>query len=369
MRVLVNGLSATSLSGQYVLLGHLRQLAEWTVGQHEFVVLYHQGNTDLVRELGPNVTWHMAPETTRRWPGRLMWESLSLARLARSVSASVLFSLTGTTVPRLRMPQVTLAQNPWCFARRLHKTVSDRVKAGLQRAAYRRAVGQAELLVYNSKHMQDAYRSNAGGRAERKGVIAYQGLDADTFAAAQALRDEPRNRDEVLIVSVMAAWKNVETVIDAVAELRKRGEAVRLTLAGPWPDPAYERFIQQHIRRTGLNESVRILGRVPREALHRLYARARVFCLLSRCESFGIPALEAQAFGTPGVLTSPGAMPEVCGAGCVPVSADDPLATAAVLGRLLSDDGHWSNLSEAARTNAERFHWSECSRPLMRMFE
>lgn len=368
MRVLVNGLSATSLSGQYVLLGHLRQLAGWTAGQHEFVVLYHSGNVELVRELGPNVSWRLAPESTRRWPGRLLWETLSLERVAREVGADLLFSPTGTTLPRFALPQVTLAQNPWCFARSLHRTLAERVKAGLQRSAYRRAVRQAALLVYNSEHMRQAYRTNAG-RDERHGVIAYQGLDDDTFASAEALREDPRNRYEVLVVSVMAAWKNVEAVVSAVAEVRRRGTPAVLTLVGPWPDAAYERRIRERIAQDGVAEAVRIVGCVSREDLYRHYARARVFCLLSRCESFGIPALEAQAFGTPGVVTAPGAMPEVCGMGCVGVSPDDVSSTADALQRLLTDESHWAGLSQSARANAARFQWSECSQPLLRMFE
>ncbi|GAG17383.1 unnamed protein product, partial [marine sediment metagenome] len=55
MRVVVNALSATNLSGRRVLLGHVSRLARWTAGRHEYCVLYHRANRDIRRDLGPNV--------------------------------------------------------------------------------------------------------------------------------------------------------------------------------------------------------------------------------------------------------------------------------------------------------------------------
>jgi glycosyltransferase involved in cell wall biosynthesis len=106
---------------------------------------------------------------------------------------------------------------------------------------------------------------------------------------------------------------------------------------------------------------------VPRARLDQLYAESRVFCLMSRCESFGIPAVEAQLFGTPVVTATAGAIPEICGAGGVYRDPDDVAGVAAALQTLLDDDAEWRRLSAAARGNAARFAWSRCSRPLAKL--
>jgi glycosyltransferase involved in cell wall biosynthesis len=108
---------------------------------------------------------------------------------------------------------------------------------------------------------------------------------------------------------------------------------------------------------------------VPQAELHSLYAGARVFCLPSRCESFGIPAVEAQAFGTPAVVAAGTAAPEIVGQGGVAVTQDDVEATAQALLRYLGADSEWRQCSRAARANAERFHWRGCSTPLLDAIE
>ncbi len=64
MRVLVNGLSVTNLSGRHVLLGHLRQIAKWAAGEHDFVVLHHAANADMRCDMGPHVDWIECPRRT-----------------------------------------------------------------------------------------------------------------------------------------------------------------------------------------------------------------------------------------------------------------------------------------------------------------
>ena len=195
--------------------------------------------------------------------------------------------------------------------------------------------------------------------------MVYQAIDDATHDAAARSTALPRRPHTILTVSVMAPHKGVETVVDALALVRKRGVPAELQLAGPWPRPSYERFIRAQVRRLRLEDAVVFHGRVSRDELHRLYAEARVFCLMSRCESFGIPAVEAQVFGTPVVSSDCCAIPEVCGGGGVYPPPGDADAVAAALVSLLTDERAWSGRSEAARANAGRFRWDECSRPLM----
>jgi len=365
MRIIVNGLSVTNPSAHHVLLGHLERVAQWTRGEHDFLVLHHAANRGLRRDLGPSVQWVECPSATRHWGARTVWESGELPRLARRCGADRLFTPAGTVVPRLHIPQVSFAQNPWSLVRGLRRTPFERVKAWLQRKAYRAAMDQARVMVFNSEYMRGAYRANAGRRERGTSEVVYQAIDDATHDAAARSTALPRRPHTILTVSVMAPHKGVETVVDALALVRKCGVPAELQLAGPWPRPSYERFIRAQVRRLRLEDAVVFHGRVSRDELHRLYAEARVFCLMSRCESFGIPAVEAQVFGTPVVSSDCCAIPEVCGGGGVYPPPGDADAVAAALVSLLTDERAWSGRSEAARANAGRFRWDECSRPLM----
>jgi glycosyltransferase involved in cell wall biosynthesis len=368
MRVLVNSLSAKSLSGKHVLYGHLRQLAQWTLGQHEYLVLSNSATRADTSLFESNVLWFDAPESSG-WLRRSVWESIVLPRRMKDWGIDLYFSPSGTILPRSPVPQVTLAQNPWCLTREVPKDWTARSKALLQRRAYRQAQRSADLMFYNSEHIRRLYQANASGRAEQKGMILHQGISEDTHSIAARTRLPVGNREfQIVCVSVMAAWKNCETLLNALDVLRRRGVDASLRLIGGWPDLEYRRTIESTIHKLNLSGHVQIEGHVSQDDLHAAYRSSRVYCLLSRCESFGIPAIEAQAFGTPVVGASTGAMPEIGGEGGVFVDPDDARAAANALEPLLVDDLKWSRLSQAAIENADRFRWPRCSKPLLEMF-
>jgi glycosyltransferase involved in cell wall biosynthesis len=369
MRVLVNSLSAESLSGRHVLYGHLCRLSQWTAHEHEFHVLCNKATRPSEMPFGPNVQWHEAPWSARGWLGRTLWEMTVLPAWIRKWNIDLYFTPSGTVLPHNPVPQVSLAQNPWCLMPDVPKTFSARCKAVVQRTAYRRAQQSADLMIYNSAHMQRLYRLNAGGQIERRGLIVYQGIHDETYEIAVRTRNpESKERYTIVCVSVMARWKNCETLLYATRLLRDKRIPARLRLIGSWPDARYRDEINATINHLHLHDAVQIEGHVPLDKLHEAYRTAKVYCLLSRCESFGIPAIEAQAFGTPVVGSDGSAMPEIGGNGGIYVSPDDPVSTATALERLLTEDAYWSRASEAAIENASRFRWDHCSRPLLEMF-
>lgn len=370
MRVLVNALSVTNASGRHVLLGHLRQLAAWTAGRHEFVVLHHAQNADLREALGDAVAWHECPDYTRGWLWRTVWQTAMLPGLVRRHAADVLFMASGTIAPFAPVPQVSLAMNPWCLVPRIQRTAAARAKARLQRYAYRQAVRRADLLAFISGYIRDAYRDNAGC-AEKESVLAYAALSDDILDyAARAAPTAAHEPNRIVCVSAMAPHKGVETVVEAVAILRREhGVEASLRLVGGWPDGAYEARIRAQVERLGLSHGVTFAGHVSREALFAEYAGARVFCLMSWCESFGIPAIEAQAVGTPVVSSNCCAIPEICGAGGMFPDPGDARGTAQALHALLVDNEGWARYSKAARRNAAMFRYEQTAQPLLRLFE
>lgn len=370
MHVIVNALSVTNLSARHVLMGHLRQISAWARAEHDFTVIHHRDNADIVCDLGRNVRWHECPPATARWAPRLAWETAVLPQLCRKLGAELLWLPNGITVAGLAVPQVTLAQNPWALVPGLPMSKAERIKAAVQRSSYRTAMKRADLMLFNSEYMRGAYRKNAGFH-ERAGVVAYQGLSESLFDTAESTRvGARRNPGEILCVAVFAPHKRVEILVAALARLRCEHQVpATLKLVGPWPHTEYLQQVREAISSHDLVESVEITSYVDTARLHAHYASAQVFCVLSLCESFGIPAVEAQAFGTPTVSTECCAIPEVSGAGGVYVPVDDAGAAAAALARVIGDDALWRQKSEAAIANAARFHWSECSRPLLKMFE
>jgi len=362
--LLVNALSVTNPSGRHVLQGHLTQIVDGLAGRCRVVIVCRADLSGLHEIFGSRVDWVRAPSATRGWLFRSVWERLRLASLAKRCGADVYFTPSGMAahLPRA-VKQVVFCQNPWALVPAARRR-RDAFKAWLQRRAYRRAVRAADVLVCNSAYMQEAYRANAGIR-EKRGLVAHLAADDATHARAAALADTRRKPGQICCVSVMARHKNAEAVVRALARVRAAVPEARLVFAGSWPDAAYERKIRRLVAALGLAGDVNFAGFLPRAELDRLYAESQVFCLMSRCESFGIPALEAQLFGTPVVSSGVCAIPEICGRGGLFRDPDDVPGVAAALQSLLEDNAEWSRLSAAARANAARFTWAESSRLLV----
>jgi glycosyltransferase involved in cell wall biosynthesis len=369
MRVVVNALSTTNLSGRHVLLGHLNQLAAHTQTQHEFVVLYHKDNHTIRCDLGPNVTFRKCHNITAHWLGRGAWEYGFLPRLLRELDADILLMASGTVIPHSPVPQVSLAMNPWCLVPGALHGFGNMLKGALQRHAYRKAVQRAALMVYLSEYLQEEYRKNAGKQADHC-TVAYAGLGNDldpTPPTPLALSDRIQNK--IVSVSAMAPHKGVDTLLHALHFLREKEDGnVQLLLIGAWPSATYRAKIERMITDLDLVDQVQITGHLPRKKMLKHCANARVFCLMSRCESFGIPGLEAQALGTPVIAANCCALPEIYGPGAFCPEVDNARDTANVLHQLLTNDTTWNSLSDAARQNASRFSFSHTYRPFLKMF-
>jgi len=369
MRVLVNMLSTTNYSGRHVMIGHLRLLVAWTSGEHEYLILYHSQNKQVCCELGDSVQWLECPVSTSGWLGRTLWERKHLNGVVQQQQIDFVWTPSGSITPGLSVPQISYAMNPWALVPDLKHKGMDALKAIAQRFGYKKAVKESAMMLYLSEFMRQSYWQNAKG-SDRASEVIYTGLDDVLFTCAETMQSVQKKQWQILSVSAMAPHKGVETLLHAVAQLKNDKKLpVELLLVGAWPDAGYKSKMRELVLSLGISEIVTFKGHATVEELHRHYAEAKVFSLMSWCESFGIPAVEAQAFGTPVVSSNCCAIPEVCGKGGIFPAPGDVAATAEALAQLLTDQDAWQHLSEAARENARRFHWAECTRPLMRMFD
>ena len=371
MRILVNALSVTHLSAKHVFFGHLTQLAKRIAKEHHYFILYHIKNNNITQDLGPNVEWVLCPRHTAQWIGRTCWERTILPCMAKKFNVDLLLTFSGSTIPHFLIPQVSYAMNPWALVSQVKKAFPDKLKAHLQRKAYKIAMEKADMMLFLSEYMRQEYRRNNAYVQEKASQIVYAGLDKETLATADQMRVSTQKKPfQILCVSAMAPYKGVETVVEAVYRLQQHYKLpVSLYLVGPWPDKQYERKIRNLVIKRQLDKAVSFKGHVPQNDLYRYYAEAKVFCLMSWCESFGIPALEAQAFGTPVIGSNCCAMPEICGKGGVYLDPGDVEGVSKALAQILRDDNYWTIISKAAIDNTLKYKWEMCSRPLLNIFD
>jgi len=109
----------------------------------------------------------------------------------------------------------------------------------------------------------------------------------------------------------------------------------------------------------GISDRVTFTGYIPPDQIHREFAQAEIFCGLSRHEALGNVFLEAQAAGCAVVGANIEGIPDIVkdGETGILVPPDDEEAASMALAKLLVDGELRSRLSEAGKSNAQRYDW------------
>lgn len=153
------------------------------------------------------------------------------------------------------------------------------------------------------------------------------------------------DRPIVLYVGRVDPEKKIGVVIDAFKEARKEVPKAMLVIVGDGVDKTK---LEEKVRKMGLTEDVKFLGRVLPPDLYELYKIGDVFATASEIETQGMVLIEAAACGLPLIAVDKGAVSEVCitnknGFLCQPENREE-ISDAIV--KILSDDALRVKFSE-----------------------
>ena len=228
-------------------------------------------------------------------------------------------------------------------------------RRALYRAVVGRAVRVADALIADSAHTaSDLARvfptHGSGSTVVPLGVDDFAGGEVPPLPSAYA--DAPF----IFAIGSTRPHKGLPVLLHAFAMIATAAPALRLVLAGVEPPGYLDELLP------GLADHVRarisFTGPVDDPALRALYANARFFVSPSLYEGFGLPPLEAMAFGTPVISTSAASLPEVVGDAAMLVPAGDVEALASAMHELLSGgDALLLRLAEAGRARAAVMTW------------
>lgn len=171
----------------------------------------------------------------------------------------------------------------------------------------------------------------------------------------------------LLFVGTLEPRKNLPGLLTAYRILLDRGETRAPLVVVGGKGWLYEE-IYRRVAALRLENTVRFIHDVPDEDLPAFYNGAALLVMPSFYEGFGLPALEAQACGTPVVISDRGSLPEVAGAAAVTVNPDDPEDIAAGMARVLGDPSLQATLRAAGPAHAARFTWEQTARGVLTVY-
>ena len=180
-----------------------------------------------------------------------------------------------------------------------------------------RNVVLADRVQTDSRYTLQNFERKHGKALKSKSVVAPGWVEADRFQPAtdrRTLRSRlggawDTDRPLLFTLRRLESRMGLDTLIQACARVATEGLRFRALIGG---GGALQQTLQEMIDAAGLQEQVRLLGRLPEEQLADAYAAADCFVLPTRAlECFGLIVLEAFACDTPVIASAAAAIPEL----------------------------------------------------------
>lgn len=303
---------------------------------------------ELTPRLSPDVTLHLLNKkrgVDYRIPGRL--RALVLKHRIQVVNSHLWTANLWTRLALVKsgIPVVVTEHNRDVW-KRLHNRIVDRA---LSRVTARMIAVSQDTANFYSRDV---------GIDEALISVVNNGVNTSVYANGNGreLRRNLASPEEFLIGSVgrLAKAKNHPRLVEAAAILRDAGIPIRVVIVGEGPE---RQATEDRIAALDLGDAVTLLGE--RDDVPDLLAAFDVFVLSSDREGHPLSALEAQAAGTPAVLTDAGGSADAVsrdenGAGGILVEKT-PEALASCLAELAVDPARLAQMSAFAQNHAARY--------------
>lgn len=175
----------------------------------------------------------------------------------------------------------------------------------------------------------------------------------------------------ILALGSFYPHKNIEGLVRAYKIIRERGFCGQLVLVGK------ESYFSKKLR--DLVEKEEIMGVVFPGVVHPdgylsddevepILANAFVYVQPALKEGFGIPPVEAMAFGVPTAVSDIACLREMCGEASLYFDPRKVTDMANKIEKLLSDNGLREELIQKGLENVKRFSWEKMARETLRIY-
>lgn len=301
---------------------------------------------------------------------RSVFEKRDLVKWAADHKVDASIQLNGMHIPKMPAPTICHFQDPWPYRREAWTRRSDPAFAFLKRRAHRNSLRRANATTWTSSYLESLITQHHQIMPKVSRVLHNGVPDSWLDRNSNQVTPISERPPQVTTISNVSFYKRQWLVVEAIGKLvNEHGLSnVKYIIAGQ-ATKEVDSDLKQRITRLGIEKNVTLAGRVSDEYAQQLFAESRVFSLMSVCESFGIPAIEAMTCGTPVVVANCCAIPEVCGDAGWLVEMDSVEELTAALCQALTDDGAASSAAQKGLVNAQQFRWSSTADRLATLIE
>jgi glycosyltransferase involved in cell wall biosynthesis len=240
----------------------------------------------------------------------------------------------------------------------LDEYTNDRTRAPFAvkvlHALQRFTVAGAAQIIAPSEYLKSIIVS-WGVDPERIAVI-YSALHPLPVSESKAILRERLSFTGTVIATVgrLVPWKGFAALIDAVADLSKERPDISLVVIGDGPEEA---ALRERIAVRGAGERIRLMGKLPKDALGDALKASDIFVLNTAYEGLSHQLLEVMELGLPVVTTNIGGNPELIrdGVSGFLVTSNDTAALKEAILRLIQNDDLRTRMVQNARVRTLDF--------------
>lgn len=295
---------------------------------------------------------------------QLMWERFFFSRAVSVAGCNVVLNVDAGTIATAK-PAVTMSRDMLSYEpgemERYHGSVWQFRLLAL-RFLQNRSLRRAQGTIFLTRYAADVIQQSCG-KLDNVAIIPH-GV-GEEFRRKGGLRTWPTRDErpiECLYISPVWRFKHQWHVVRAIAELRRRGHCIRLTLVGDGETDMIEKLRGVMAEVDPAGSFITYLGPVPHSELPAMVQHSDVFLMASSCENMPNTLLEGMAAGLPIASSDRGPMPEVIEDGAVMFDPESPSSIAAAIEKILNDADLRERIAARAAAIAGQYSWSRCAR-------
>jgi len=213
---------------------------------------------------------------------------------------------------------------------------------------------RAKRVIVPSNYLKNIVMT--WGVKESQLEVIYSALFPLVVAESKATLREQLSFEDFVVVSVgrLVPWKGFEALLNVMSDFKSEGLPISLIIAGDGPQEAR---LKQVVKEKLLEDWVRMVGRLSKDALGAVIKASDCFVLNTGYEGLSHQLLEVMDLGVPIITTHVGGNPEliVDGFSGFLVDFNDEAAIASTIKRFKENEALRLKLTQNARARTHDF--------------
>lgn len=196
--------------------------------------------------------------------------------------------------------------------------------------------------------------------------VVYEGAFEAKSLAKQKSVTRYKNTPFIMYLGRAEPYKNNRNLIKAHQKLLKKYPDLHLVIVGKIDSLRKEdiAWVKKH-----KYKQVDFTGFLSNEESAWLYGHAKAYVAPATMEGFGLPGLEAMAYGAPVASSNATCLPEVYGEAAVYFDPTSPLDMADAIDRILSDPKLAQKLIKFGKAQNKKYSWRQMARHTLVVYE